>query len=204
LITATGNVVGGNVNTAGVASVGGNVIGGNISTAGLITATGNITGGNLITGAQVIATGNVTGGNITTAGLISATGNIVSAANISSGNVLGSTGVYGPIFTTLIDSGDSSAITITPDVVMSASMTIQQDLFVDNLTTTRDLDVTGRIIASGNISGPVAVLAAVFAGNIVATGNISANNITATTSINIAGAQVATIDDAAALAIALG
>jgi hypothetical protein len=50
----------------------------------------------------------------------------------------------------------------------------------------------------------VAVLAAVFAGNIVATGNISANNITATTSINIAGAQVATIDDAAALAIALG
>jgi hypothetical protein len=204
LITATGNVVGGNVNTAGVASVGGNVIGGNISTAGLITATGNITGGNLITGAQVIATGNVTGGNITTAGLISATGNIVSAANVSSGNVLGSSGVYGPIFTTLIDSGDSSAITITPDVVMSASMTIQQDLFVDNLTTTRDLDVTGRIIASGNISGPVAVLAAVFAGNIVATGNISANNITATTSINIAGAQVATIDDAAALAIALG
>jgi cytoskeletal protein CcmA (bactofilin family) len=112
--------------------------------------------------------------------------------------------VYGPIFTTLIDSGDSSAITITPDVVMSASMTIQQDLFVDNLTTTRDLDVTGRIIASGNISGPVAVLAAVFAGNIVATGNITANNIAATTSINIAGAQVATIDDAAALAIALG
>ena len=83
-------------------------------------------------------------------------------------------------------------------------MTIQQDLFVDNLTTTKDLDVTGRIIASGNINGPVAVLAAVFAGNIVATGNISANNITATTSINIAGATVATIDDAAALAIALG
>jgi hypothetical protein len=180
------------------------VIGGNISTAGVITATGNITGGNINTGGLISVVGNIIGGNILTSGLISATGNIVSAANVSSGNVLGSSGVYGPIFTTLIDSGDSSAITITPDVVMSASMTIQQDLFVDNLTTTRDLDVTGRIIASGNISGPVAVLAAVYAGNIVATGNISANNISATTSINIAGATVATVDDAAALAIALG
>jgi hypothetical protein len=204
LITSTGNIIGGNLNTGAQVVATGNITGGNLITAGLITVTGNITSGNINTGGLISVVGNVTGGNFLTTGLISATGNIVSAANVSSGNVLGSSGVYGPIFTTLIDSGDSSAITITPDVVMSASMTIQQDLFVDNLTTTRDLDVTGRIIASGNISGPVAVLAAVFAGNIVATGNISANNITATTSINIAGAQVATIDDAAALAIALG
>jgi hypothetical protein len=40
--------------------------------------------------------------------------------------------------------------------------------------------------------------------NITTTANVNANNISATTSINIAGAQVATIDDAAALAIALG
>jgi hypothetical protein len=139
-----------------------------------------------------------------TSGLISATGNIISAANVSSGNVLGSSGVYGPIFTTLIDSGDSSAITITPDVVMSASMTIQQDLFVDNLTTTRDLDVTGRIIATGNITAPVANIAQIFAGNISATGNITANNIIAVSTINIAGAQAATVADAVALAIALG
>jgi len=40
--------------------------------------------------------------------------------------------------------------------------------------------------------------------NITTTGNITANNIAATTAINIAGKQVATVDDATALAIALG
>jgi hypothetical protein len=40
--------------------------------------------------------------------------------------------------------------------------------------------------------------------NITTTGNVAANNISATTGISISGAQVATIDDAAALAIALG
>jgi hypothetical protein len=40
--------------------------------------------------------------------------------------------------------------------------------------------------------------------NITTTANVNANNIAATTSININGASVATIDDAAALAIALG
>ena len=40
--------------------------------------------------------------------------------------------------------------------------------------------------------------------NITTTANVYANNLSATTAINIAGARVATIDDAAALAIALG
>jgi len=65
-------------------SVSGNVVGGNISTAGLITATGNINGGNLISaaliqGVTVSASGNVTGGNVNTAGQVSATGNISGA-----------------------------------------------------------------------------------------------------------------------------
>jgi cytoskeletal protein CcmA (bactofilin family) len=75
---------------------------------------------------------------------------------------------------------------------------------VEDLISTRDLDVTGRIIATGNISGPVATVAEIFAGNIVATGNVTANNINANNTINIAGAQVATVADAVALAIALG
>jgi hypothetical protein len=40
--------------------------------------------------------------------------------------------------------------------------------------------------------------------NITTTANVNASNINATTSININNARVATIDDAAALAIALG
>jgi len=152
----------------------------------------------------ISATGNITGGNISVAGVITSTGNIVSTANVNSANVNATTGIYGNIFTTLIDSGDSSAITVTPDVTMSASLTVQNDVFVEDLISTRDLDVTGRIIATGNITAPVANIAQIFAGNISATGNVTANNIVAVSTINIAGAQVATVADAVALAIALG
>jgi len=57
----------------GVVSATGNVQGGNLRTTGLISATGNITGGN------VSVTGNVQGGNLRTTGVISATGNSVLA-----------------------------------------------------------------------------------------------------------------------------
>jgi hypothetical protein len=94
-VIANSNVtvnIGGTSNVAVFSTSGlevtGNVIGGNITTAGLITATGNVTGGNITTGGLITATGNVTGGNITTAGLVTATGTITSAANITGGNIL--------------------------------------------------------------------------------------------------------------------
>ena len=58
-ITATGNVTGGNLVTAGVADVTGNITGGNLITAGLVSATGNVTGGNLVT-AGLTSTGTLT------------------------------------------------------------------------------------------------------------------------------------------------
>jgi hypothetical protein len=63
-VSATGNVIGGNVNTGGLVSVTGNITGGNINSAGLTSITGNIQGGNLRTVGLVSATGNVTGGNV--------------------------------------------------------------------------------------------------------------------------------------------
>lgn len=45
----------------GVVSASGNITGGNLLTSGLSSVTGNITGGNLLTGGQVSATGNITG-----------------------------------------------------------------------------------------------------------------------------------------------
>ena len=107
IVSATGNITGGNISTAGLATVTGNVIGGNLITAGLATVTGNVTGGNLITaglatvtgnissdanliaGGYATVTGNVTGGNLITAGLATVTGNITSAANIQGANVIG-------------------------------------------------------------------------------------------------------------------
>jgi hypothetical protein len=83
-LSATGNVIGGNLNAAGL-SLSGNVISG-------IATTANITGGNVIavsaaSAVSVVASGNITGGNILTGGLISATG------NITGGNVLGGANV---------------------------------------------------------------------------------------------------------------
>jgi hypothetical protein len=63
-VSATGNVIGGNINSVGLASITGNITGGNINTAAQVVATGNITGGNILTGGLISATGNVTGGNI--------------------------------------------------------------------------------------------------------------------------------------------
>jgi len=79
--------------TGAVVSASGNVTGGNLLTGGLVSATGGITsaatitGGNLATGGTASATGNITGGNVLTGGLISATSTITSSATVTGGNL---------------------------------------------------------------------------------------------------------------------
>jgi hypothetical protein len=68
VLTATGNVTGGNVVTAGIMSSTGNAVHGNILTTGLVSATGNVTG-NYILGNGALLTGVIT-----------------SVANINNGN----------------------------------------------------------------------------------------------------------------------
>lgn len=60
-VSATGNVIGGNVNTGGIVNATGNISGGNITTGGIFSATGNITGGNVATAGRITATGNIAG-----------------------------------------------------------------------------------------------------------------------------------------------
>ena len=88
-LTATGNVAGGNITTAGVVQATGNVIGGNVTTGGLVLATGTVTGSALITGGTVTATGNVAGGNITTGAKVVAVGNIDTTSGIFNGDGFG-------------------------------------------------------------------------------------------------------------------
>ena len=71
----------------GVVSASGNVTGGNVLTSGLISSTGTITGSSLL-GTVASLSGNITGGHVLTGGLISATSTITSAANITGGNLL--------------------------------------------------------------------------------------------------------------------
>jgi len=70
------------------------------------------------------------------------------------GNVTGT--VTGNIFTTLIDSADSSAITVTPAVIFSADITVENDLTVTNKVTAKEFVSTGTgdptIESSGNIN----------------------------------------------------
>lgn len=103
IVSASGNITGGNIASGGTATVTGNVTGGNLSIGGLATVTGNITGGNLITGGSIAATGtgnitgNVNGGNLRTTGLITATGtvtggNVASGGFITAGSTISSVG----------------------------------------------------------------------------------------------------------------
>ena len=63
VVTATGNITGGNLLTGGVINATGNGTFANVNTA-IISASGNVTGANVLTGGLVSATGNVSGGNV--------------------------------------------------------------------------------------------------------------------------------------------
>jgi filamentous hemagglutinin len=87
VVTASGNIIGGNITTAGTANLGTLAVTGTTSFTGNITSnvnvTGNIASGNITTPGLITASSNITGGNLITAGIVSATGNITSSANIS-------------------------------------------------------------------------------------------------------------------------
>ena len=82
-ITATGNLSGGNISTAGILSVTGTATVGNLATAGTASATGNVTGGNIITAGLISATGDIYGANISATGDVSAFGNVTGNAVIT-------------------------------------------------------------------------------------------------------------------------
>jgi hypothetical protein len=127
-ITATGNIVGANFNTAGVVSSTGNVTGGNINTGGLVSATGAVIGGSLSTAGTITASGNIVGGNITTSGIGSLATLIVSTlANVTATTVSNSTtsgalkvaggaGIVGNVYAGAVYSGGSLALTVDSTV----------------------------------------------------------------------------------------
>lgn len=93
VISTSGNITGGNLNTPGIVSATGNITaatftGSNVSVTGTITGGSNITGGNLRTAGSVSATGAVIGGTLSTTGAvltgtISATGAVVVDGSLS-------------------------------------------------------------------------------------------------------------------------
>jgi hypothetical protein len=189
LISANGNITGGNVNAAGLSlssnvvsnlSVTGEIAGANVTTPGLVSATGNITGGNLITSAaisagSVSASGNITGGNLNAAGL-SLSSNVVSnlnvTGNVASGNVTtpGLISATGNVTSGNVNTGN-----------LSLSGNIISPLNVTGNATSGNIisiaDISGvSVSASGNVTG-----ANVNGTTISATGNVQSANVNATT-----------------------
>jgi hypothetical protein len=123
VITATGNITGGNLRTVGNITATGNVTGANFLTAGLISATGNV-----LTAGLISATGNIQGGNIRTAGAVTATG------NVSGGNILVTTDVQA--------GGNVSATMFT-----GTSVSVAGNITGSNLRT------VGIVSATGNVTG---------------------------------------------------
>ena len=166
VLSASGTITGGNLETGGTASAAGNVTGGNILTGGLISATGTVTGSSFL-GAVVSVTANVTGGNVLTGGLISATSTITSAANITGGNLL--TG--GLISAT---SDITSAANITGGNVLTGGLvSATANITGGNVLTAGLISATSTITSAANITGGNVLTA----GLVSATGNVTGNFI---------------------------
>ena len=184
-MSATANVIGGNILTAGMVSATANVIGGNVVTLG------NITSGNLLTSGIVSATANIIGGNVLTTGLISATANItadkLNAAGLSlTGNVLSDLNVNG---NTTASGNVQGSNLLTSGIVSATANIIGGNIVTGGLVTVVGNVISGNINTSGLISGTgnIQIGNVSTAGLISATGNIIGGNINSGGSINAAG-----------------
>jgi hypothetical protein len=180
IISATGNIYGGNIIgtiAPSAITVSGNATVGNLVTGGLVTATGNVTGGNILTAGLMSSTGNAIHGNILTGGVVSATGNV--NANFFIGNGSALTGLSaskifnGTSEANIGASGGNANITIggTSNVVVVA---------------TTGAYVTGLVSASGNVTAANVIIsgtAAAGSGVLIVSGNIQTSTANATANI---------------------
>src|SRR6056300_2077198 len=153
IVSATGNVSGGNVTTAGQVQAD-NVDATNGITAGTtISATGNVSGGNITTGGDVDATGNITATSFAGSGaLLSA----LNGSNITTGTVAAARVATLNQNTTGTAGGLSSAVTVelTGNVTGSATFTNAGDTASIATTLTADptITLTGDVTGSGTMT----------------------------------------------------
>ena len=175
---------------------------------GVLSATGNVTGGNIITAGIVSATGNITSGNVNTVGLNlsgNVIGNVSTTANIQAGNLIANDGIYGNVFTTLIDSADSSTVTVTPELVCASDLTVQNDFYVNRIDSqdSSEIVVTPAVRLESNleVENELTVRQEIFTETITTTGTARAGIFVGDGS---GLSNVATLVQAVGLSIALG
>ena len=198
-ITASGNVTGGNIITAGSIAATGNISGDNINITGAltpatITATGTITGGNLTTGGNLSVTGtsshagNATFGNISATGLATVTGNIT-GGNLSGTNIVGTLTTASQTNITTV--GTLGLLAVTGNVT-GGNVTTAGTANIGTLAVTGTASVTGNI-TGGNLSGTniVGTLTTASQTNITSVGTLGTLAVTGNiTSGNLSGNNI--------------
>ena len=139
-------------------------------TTSTLAVTGNANVGNLGTAGLIIATGNVTGGNLTTAGALNVTGN-ANVGNLGAATAILTTGNITTINSGLLQNGNSN-VTLTAN----GNVTINAVGGARIIATAIGANVTGTLNVSGNAN--VGNLGT--AGLITATGNVTGDNLVAT------------------------
>jgi hypothetical protein len=194
LLTISGNVTGGNINTAGQVSATGNIIGANVNavrlSGNLITPNqSNITSVGTLTSLNV--NGNLTGSNISATTIRATT---ITAANIGNsttqlfaadlnigGYVIGNY-YLGTILTasqtSITTVGDLTNLSVVGNIALGGQINVANTLSVSgNISTPNNIEAVGNILGSNFLT----------TGLISATGNITAGNITAGNIVNSTG-----------------
>ena len=191
IVSATGNVSGGNVTTAGqvqadnvdatngitagtTISATGNVSGGNVTTAGQVQAD-NVDATNGITaGTTISATGNVSGGNVTTGGQVQAD-NVDATNGISAGTTVSATGNVSGGNVTTTGQVQADNVDATNGITAGTTISATGNVSGGNITTGGDVDATGNITAT-SFAGSGALLSALNGSNIT-TGTVAAARV---------------------------
>ena len=145
-LSAGGNITGANLVTAGLVTATGNIRGGNVISVAAVS------------GVSLVASGNVDSGNLRTTGLISATGNISTSANIAGtyfiGNGSALTGLSAAVSVQKISNGTTEANIGVPNG--NANISIAGTANVAVFTTTGAI-LTGLSVPSITKTGTNAV-----------------------------------------------
>jgi hypothetical protein len=202
VLSATGNVTGGNITTGGVLSATGNITGGNITTGGVLSVTGTANTGNLTvgTGSGLISTNQISLANSTLPGLLTITGDKTSASgiNISDGQfvVQSNNSPLSPFFFNIADSNASIGSQInyrtrgtqaSPSAVTAGDQVVKRtyNVYADAGNTFASAGFETVTIASNDGAGNIGVnYAATFGLGTTGLANSSLNYTVANTTFN--------------------
>jgi hypothetical protein len=201
---------------SGILSATGNVFGGNLRTVGEVSATGNVTGQNIIAGSGIGAAGDIgaggiifANGNISTSSAMNATGNITGSYFLGNGSFL--TGLSS---TSRITSGTTEMSVDVPSGNIRATVGGTANIAVfstSGLNIIGGINATGGLLSSNvNTSGFITATGNITGGNITsnglisAVGNIAGGNIAVTGNVSLTANVIAGNLTAGAQMIALG